>query len=125
MVLALLSTSIAEIESLSDSEKCYQPLDFFPFTGEPVQIKSLGKTKAWIVDNSKFYLHPEYLAAPSQYKKHRSFEFGMVNPKYIGRKYSTLIWKLGQQEKKVQAIRLYSPSNLPISGLKFIEKQIF
>ena len=37
----------------------------------------------------------------------------------------TLIWKLGQQEKKVQAMRLYPPSNLPISGLKFIEKQIF
>ena len=27
--------------------------------------------------------------------------------------------------KKVQAMRLYPPSNLPISGLKFIEKQIF
>ena len=39
--------------------------------------------------------------------------------------YITLIWKLGQQEKKVQAMRLYPPSNLPISGLKFIEKQIF
>ena len=28
-------------------------------------------------------------------------------------------------EKKVPAMRLYSPSNLLISGLKFIEKQIF
>ena len=38
---------------------------------------------------------------------------------------STLSWKLQQQEKKVQAMRLHPSSNFPISGLKLIEKQIF
>ena len=37
----------------------------------------------------------------------------------------TLSWKLQQQEKKVQAMRLHPSSNFPISGLKLIEKQIF
>ena len=39
--------------------------------------------------------------------------------------FPTLISKHWQKEKKVPAMRLYLPSNLPISGLKFIEKQIF
>ena len=38
---------------------------------------------------------------------------------------TTLSWKLQQQEKKVQAMRLHPSSNFPISGLKLIEKQIF
>ena len=33
--------------------------------------------------------------------------------------------KVLEAGKKVPAMRLYLPSNLPISGLKFIEKQIF
>ena len=37
--------------------------------------------------NSTFYIHPEYLAPPSQYVKQRNMEFNVVNPNYSGRKY--------------------------------------
>ena len=63
------------------------PLKMPSFTGEISQIQTLGKTKAWVVGNSTVYLHPEYLAPPNQYKKHRAFEFGMINPKLYGKKY--------------------------------------
>ena len=57
------------------------------FTGMPSQIPSLGETKAWVVADSTIYLHPEYLAPPSQYKRQRAFEFGVVNPQYLSQKY--------------------------------------
>ena len=63
------------------------PLKVPAFEGEINQITSIGKTKGWVVGNSTVYLHPEYLAPPSQYKRHRSFEFGMINPKFSGKKY--------------------------------------
>ena len=40
-----------------------------------------------VVGNSTFYIHPEYLAPPSQYVKQRNMEFTVVNPNYSGRKY--------------------------------------
>ena len=42
------------------------PLKVPEFSGEITYIKSLGETKAWVVGNSTVYLHPEYLAPPSQ-----------------------------------------------------------
>ena len=63
------------------------PLTVPAFTGDIIQVKSLGETKAWVVANSTYYLHPEYLAPPSQYMRHRAFEFGMINPNFVGRKY--------------------------------------
>ena len=47
------------------------------------------------------------------------------HPQLSSYQYATLSWKLQQQEKKVQAMRLHPSSNFPISGLKLIEKQIF
>ena len=39
--------------------------------------------------------------------------------------FNTLIWKPGQYQKNEHGMRLILPSNLPISGIKFIKKQIF
>ena len=37
--------------------------------------------------NNSLYLHPEYLAPPEQFKEPWMFEFAMVNPNFIGKKY--------------------------------------
>ena len=63
------------------------PLDIPNFTGNIIQVKTPGETKAWVVDNSTFYLHPEYLAPPLQYKKQIAFEFCSVNPNFVSKKY--------------------------------------
>ena len=69
------------------SRRWVLPLNVPDFTGEITSLKSMGETKSWLVTNSTVYLHPEYLAPPSQYEKHRAFEFGMVNPNFMSRKY--------------------------------------
>ena len=63
------------------------PLKCPTFEGEIREVESLGDTKTWVVANSTFYIHPEYLAPPVQYKKQRNMEFNMINPKFSGRKY--------------------------------------
>ena len=40
-----------------------------------------------MVGNNSFYIHPEYLAPPEQFKEPWTFEFAMVNPNFIGKKY--------------------------------------
>ena len=39
--------------------------------------------------------------------------------------HGTPIWKPGQYKKTEHGMRLIPPSNLPLSGIKFVEKQIF
>ena len=40
-----------------------------------------------MVGENKLYLHPEYLAPPEQFKEPWCFEFAMVNPNFLGKKY--------------------------------------
>ena len=55
----------------------------------PGQNNSItSESRAWLVAPSTVYLHPEHLAPPEEIiANHRQFEFGAVNPHYIGKKY--------------------------------------
>ena len=83
---------VYEFNPLKTSDKLPYFLKWFPNLNTILSMNRKGQSrcswlKAWLVSNSTLYLHPEYLAPPSQYEKHRAFEFGMVNPNFLSKKY--------------------------------------